>query len=78
MKPADVLDLVIEEDSVVRVHIHTYNPKNQIRAFIYNFDEKVKKPLGYSVGGRSSSTLFMHLKREEKAYRLIFEYESLD
>ena len=78
-KPSDTLNLVIEQDSVVRVHIHTYNPNNQIRAFIYSSnDEKDKKPLGYSVGGRTSSTLFMSLKRMERAYRLVLEYESLD
>lgn len=79
MKPSDTMDLVIEQDSVVRVHVHTYNPKNQVRAFIYaNGDKDDKKPLGYSVGGRSSSTLFMPLRHEERAYRLVLEYESLD
>jgi hypothetical protein len=38
----------------------------------------MKKPLGYSIGGRSTSTLFMPLKQEERAYRLVLEYESLD
>lgn len=48
----------------MRVQVHTYNPKNQIRVFIYENDEKDAKPLGYSIGGRSSSTLFMPLKHE--------------
>lgn len=34
--------------------------------------------MGYSIGGRSSATLFMPLKHEERAYRLVLEYESLD
>lgn len=49
-----------------------------MRAFIYGSDPKVKKPIGYSIGGRSTSTLFMPLKQEERAYRLVLEYESLD
>jgi len=77
-KPSDTLDLVVEEDSVVRVHLHSESPKNQVRAFIYSSDPKVKKPLGYSIGGRSTSTLFMPLKQEERAYKLVLEYESLD
>ena len=78
-KPSDTMDLVVEQDSVVRVQIHTYNPKNQVRAFIFSNDDKDnKKPLGYSVGGRSSASLFMRLKQEERAYRLVLEYESLD
>jgi len=77
-KPSDSLDLVIEQDSVVRVHMHSESPKNQVRAFIYSSDHKTKKPLGYSIGGRSTSTLFMPLKQDERAYRLVLEYESLD
>lgn len=73
------MDLVMEQDSLVRIHIHTYNPKNQVRAFIYsNEDKDNKKPIGYSIGGRSSASLFMPLKHEDRAYRLVLEYESLD
>jgi hypothetical protein len=43
-----------------------------------NADKDDKKPLGYSIGGRSSASLFMPLKQEERAYRLVLEYESLD
>jgi hypothetical protein len=28
------MDLVVEQDSVVRVQIHTYNPKNQVRPIL--------------------------------------------
>ena len=63
----------------MRVQIHTYNPKNQVRAFIFkNGDKDRKNPIGYSVGGRSSASLFMHLKQAETAYTLYLEYDSLD
>jgi len=77
-KPSDTFDLVVEQDSVVRVHVHSENPKNQVRAYIYSSDSRNKKPLGFSIGGRSTSTLFMPLRHEERAYRLVLEYDSLD
>jgi hypothetical protein len=34
-KPSDILDLVVEQESLLRVSIRSSNPKNQIRAFLY-------------------------------------------
>ena len=81
-KPADVLDLVVEQDSVVRVSIHSESAKNQVRAIIHGptvgKDSKTKAPLGVTLGGRSASTLFVPLKRAERAHKLTLEYDSLD
>ena len=34
-KPSDILDLVVEQDSLLRVSIRSSNPRNQVKAFLY-------------------------------------------
>ena len=34
-KPADTIEIVIEQDSLLRVSIHSKNHKNQVTAYLY-------------------------------------------
>ena len=76
-KPADVLDLVVEADSLLRVQIHSDNPKNQVWAFLYQ-NSSSHGSFAWTEGSRTSSTLLQTIKAQDRAYRLRLEYESLD
>jgi len=76
-KPADVLDLVVEQESLLRVSIHSSNPKNQVTAFLYE-NSQTNSAFAWTTGSRTSSSLLHVLKPQKRAYRLRLEYESLD
>jgi len=76
-KPYDTLDLVVEQESLVRISIHSTNPKNQVKAFLYE-DSKAKEAIAWSSGGRTASSLIQSVKASRRAYRIKLEYESLD
>jgi hypothetical protein len=80
-KPHDVLDLVIDQESLVRVAIHSSSPKNQVKAYLYeNSKTQVAghDALAWSTGTRVTATLLHTLKPQKRAYRLKLEYDSLD
>ena len=61
----------------MRVSIHSSNPKNQVKAFLYE-DSKATRAVAWTSGSRTSSSLLHPLKPQQKAYRFKLEYESLD
>jgi len=76
-KPADVLDLVIEQESLLRVSVHSNSPKNQVKVFLYQ-NSKAHDALAWSSGSRVSNTLLRTLPAQKRAYRLKIEYDSLN
>jgi hypothetical protein len=48
-KPHDTLDLVVESPSLLRISVHTKNPKNQVNVFLYA-TEKDKNALSWTTG----------------------------
>jgi len=76
-KPADILDLIVEQESFVRVSIHSSNPKNQVNAFLYENSE-AHEALAWTTGTAMTTTFFQPLKPQSRAYRLKLEYEGLD
>lgn len=76
-KPSDFLDLVIEQESLLRVVVHSKSPKNQVNVFLYE-NSKARDALAMGSGSRVSSTLIHTLKPQKRAYRLKLEYDSLD
>lgn len=76
-KPSDMIDLVIEQDSLLRVTIHSSNSRNQVKAFLYE-NADAKDAIAWTTGSRSSQTVLSALRSNERAYRLKIEYETLD
>jgi len=79
-KPADLLQLVVEETSVLRVSIHSRSAKNQISAFLLEKPDS-KEALAWTKASGNSAT-FVYLVEVEmsktKAFTLKIVYDSLD
>jgi len=50
-KPADNLDLVVMQESLLRISIKTNSVKNQVRVFIYS-DAYTNTPITWTTGSR--------------------------
>ena len=76
-KPADVLEIVVETTSLLRVSIHATNPKNQVSAYLLEHP-KDTEARAWTVGSGGTAS-FLHLVEPQKrAYSLKLEYDSLD
>jgi hypothetical protein len=59
-KPADILDVIVERESLLRITIHSSNSRNQVRAFLYETGTTASA-IAWTTGSRSSSTLLYPL-----------------
>jgi len=60
-KPSDTLDLVVEQESLLRLSMRSKNPKNQVRAFLYENNEAMRA-IAWTSGSRTASSLLYPVK----------------
>jgi hypothetical protein len=55
------LDLVVEQESLLRISMRSKNPKNQVRAFLYENSEAMRA-IAWTSGSRTASSLLHPVK----------------
>lgn len=76
-KPSDLLEVVVEANSILRVAIHTANEKNQVSAYLLEHAGD-HEALAWTKGAGNAWSFVHVIKPKKTAYYLKIVYDSLD
>jgi hypothetical protein len=76
-KSFELIDILLEEDSLFKLFLNVENPKNNLNAFIYQNGD-MKNLLAYTQPSHSEKEFTLALKAQKKAYKLKIVYDSMD
>jgi hypothetical protein len=76
-KNYEILDIVSEENALLRVFIKPRNPRNNVNAFLYQ-DLKLNNLVAFTETSTKTKDFITSLKAQRKAYKLKIVYDSLD
>jgi hypothetical protein len=76
-KSYELIDILVEEDSLFKLFLNVDNPKNNLNAFMYQGSD-MKNLLAYTQPSHSEKELTLALKAQKKAYKLKIVYDSMD
>lgn len=76
-KVFDVVDVLVEEDSVLKVFANVPNPKNNVNIFLYDKAD-MKNLIVYTLPQHSEKEFTAVLKAQRKPFKLKIVYDSLD
>lgn len=71
------MDIIVEEDSLIKIMFNMKNPRNSLNAFLYDSSE-MKNLLTYTQPSHNEKELTLALKAQKKAYKLKIVEDSLD
>ncbi len=73
----DLIDLIVEQDSLFRIYIEVPNPLNNLNVFLYQ-NSDMKSLLTYTQPSHNEKEFIVSLKAQKKAYKLKLVYDSMD
>ena len=76
-KAFETIDIVVEEDSLIKVMFHMKNPRNSLNAFLYS-NSDMKNLISYTQPSHNEKELTIALKAQKKAYKLKIVEDTLD
>lgn len=76
-KAYELIDIIVEEDSLLKVFFNIDNPKNNLNAFLYENSE-LKNLITFTSPSHNLKELSLALKYQKKAYKLKIVQDSID